>query len=53
VAAAIDECIAAGARVLNLSAAMSSPSTRDEQELRDALDYAARRGVLMVQCHLA
>lgn len=48
VAAAIDDCIAAGARVLNLSAAMSSPSTRDERELRDALDYAARRGVLMV-----
>ncbi len=47
-AAAIDDCIAAGAWVLNLSAAMSSPSTRDERELRDALDYAARRGVLMV-----
>jgi subtilisin family serine protease len=47
-AAAISECIAAGARVLNLSAAMGRPSTRDERELRDVLDYAASRGVLMV-----
>lgn len=47
-AAAISECIAAGARVLNLSAAMGRPSTRDERELCDVLDYAASRGVLMV-----
>ena len=47
-AAAIGDCIAAGARVLNLSAAMSPSSTRDERELRDVLDHAARRGVLMV-----
>ncbi|MEO7194206.1 MAG: S8 family serine peptidase [Pseudonocardiaceae bacterium] len=46
-AAAIGDCVAAGARVLNLSAAMSSPSTRDERQLRDALDYAARCGVLV------
>jgi subtilisin family serine protease len=47
-AASIGDCIAAGARVLNLSTAMSPSSTRDERELRDVLDYAARRGVLMV-----
>jgi subtilisin family serine protease len=46
--AAIGECVDAGAWVLNLSAGMSEPSTRDERELRDALDYAARRGVVVV-----
>ncbi len=46
-ASAISECIAAGARVLNLSAAMGLSSTKDDRELCDALDYAARRGVLM------
>lgn len=48
VAAAIGECVDAGAWVLNLSAGMSEPSTRDERELRDALDYAARHGAVVV-----
>jgi subtilisin family serine protease len=48
VAAAIVECVDAGAWVLNLSAGMSQPSTRDERELRDALDYAARHSVVVV-----
>lgn len=47
-AVAIAECVDAGARVLNLSAGMSEPSTRAERELRDALDYAARRGTVVV-----
>jgi subtilisin family serine protease len=48
VAEAIVECVNVGARVLNLSAAMDEPSTRAERRLQEALDYAARRGVLVV-----
>ena len=47
-AAAIIECIEAGARVLNLSAALVQPSSKGERELKEALDYAARRGVMIV-----
>ncbi|MGH8905643.1 MAG: S8 family peptidase [Egibacteraceae bacterium] len=47
-AAAIGECVDAGARVLNLSVGMSEPSTRDERELDDALEYAARQGAVVV-----
>ncbi|MGH3775706.1 MAG: S8 family peptidase [Pseudonocardiaceae bacterium] len=47
-ATAIGECVDAGARVLNLSAGMTEPSTRDERELRDALNYAARHGAVVV-----
>lgn|SRR5262249_18975163 len=47
-AVAIVECVDAGARVVNLSAALSQPSRRDEQALADALDYSARRGVIVV-----
>jgi len=47
-AAAIAECVDAGARMLNLSAAMGMPSTRAEQQLRDALDYAMNHNVLVV-----
>lgn len=47
-AVAIGECVDAGARVLNLSAATGEPSTRAERQLHDALDYAARHGVIVV-----
>jgi len=47
-ATAIGDCIDAGARVVNLSAAMGQPSTRAEPEVHDALDYAARKGVIVV-----
>ena len=47
-AAAIIECIDAGARVLNLSLALTQPSSQTQRELEEALDYAARRGVLTV-----
>jgi subtilisin family serine protease len=47
-AAAIIETIDAGARVLNLSAALAQPSLKGERELEEALDYAARRGVIAV-----
>jgi subtilisin family serine protease len=47
-AAAITASVAAGARVLNLSLGLVGPSTRDQRTLTDALDHAARRGVLIV-----
>ncbi len=47
-ASAIADAIAAGAMVINLSAALSRPSSRGERQLEQALDYAARRGVLVV-----
>ena len=47
-AGAILDCIEAGARVLNLSVALSHPSVRGERLLKEVLDYAARRGVIPV-----
>lgn len=47
-AAAILECISAGARVINLSLALAQPSTRGEQALEEALNQALKRGVLIV-----
>lgn len=47
-ATAIIESIDAGARVLNLSVALSQPSFRGERQLDQALSYATRRGVLVV-----
>jgi subtilisin family serine protease len=47
-AGAIVECIGAGACVLNLSAAFAQPSSRGARELEEALDYAARLGVIVV-----
>jgi len=47
-ARALCETIAAGAWVINLSAALVDSSPRGARELEDALDYAARRGVLVV-----
>lgn len=45
---AIMECIHAGAQILNLSLVAAQPSLRGEQELREALDHAASRGVIVV-----
>ena len=47
-AAAIVSCTELGAAVVNLSVALSRPSTRPEPELARALDYAASRGCLVV-----
>jgi subtilisin family serine protease len=47
-ARAIIESIDAGAHVLNLSAALTHQSPRRESSVEQALDYAARRGVLVV-----
>ncbi len=47
-AAAVLECINAGARVINLSLALSQPSTKGEHALEDAFNQALRRGVMIV-----
>ncbi|MCA1694670.1 MAG: S8 family serine peptidase, partial [Actinobacteria bacterium] len=47
-AAAICECIDAGARLLNVSAALVYSTPEGEHELTDALDLARTRGVVVV-----
>jgi len=47
-ATAIIECAEAGARIINLSLALAQPSSNGQRELEDALDHAARRGVIIV-----
>jgi len=48
-ASAIIECIDAGARLVNLSAALAQvPSARGERTLGEALDHAAARGVIVI-----
>jgi subtilisin family serine protease len=47
-AAAIVDCVRAGARILNLSVALAAPSPSREPALEQALDHAAARGVLVV-----
>lgn len=47
-AQAILDCIHAGAHLLNISAAIANPSSRSERPLEEALDQAARLGVLVV-----
>jgi subtilisin family serine protease len=46
-AAAIVECIDAGARVINLSLGLTQPSTKEEQALEEALNQATRRNVIV------
>lgn len=47
-AQAIVDCIEAGARVLNVSAALARPSIRTERALEEALDQAAKHGVIVI-----
>jgi subtilisin family serine protease len=47
-AAAIIDCIDAGAHVINLSLALAHPSTKGEQALEESLNQAVRRGVLII-----
>jgi subtilisin family serine protease len=47
-AAAILECIEAGARVVNLSLALMQSSSQATRALLQAIDYGARRGVVIV-----
>jgi subtilisin family serine protease len=47
-AAAIIECIDAGARIINLSLGLAQASSKREKALEDALDQALSRGVIVV-----
>ena len=47
-ASAILDCVAAGARIINLSLALVPPSLTDEPQLQEALDEAARREVIVI-----
>jgi subtilisin family serine protease len=47
-AAAILDCLEAGARVLNLSVALAEPTMKGERVLQEALDWAARQRVPVV-----
>jgi subtilisin family serine protease len=47
-AQAVLSCIAAGAQVLNVSSALAQPSIKNERALDEALDQAARHGVLVI-----
>ncbi len=47
-AEAVTDSVDAGARLINLSAALAQPSTKGERELEEALNYAAWRGVITV-----
>jgi subtilisin family serine protease len=47
-AQAVLDCIDAGARALNISAAPIQPSLKSERALEEALDHAARRGVIVI-----
>jgi subtilisin family serine protease len=46
-AAAIIECIDAGARIINLSLALAQPPTKGEQSLEEALNHAVKRNVIV------
>jgi subtilisin family serine protease len=48
VADALAECVDAGAQVVNLSAAVASPSPNKEKKLEEALSYAAHRGAIVI-----
>src|SRR6266850_2155536 len=47
-AAALLECIEAGARLINVSSALADPASTGQRDIEEALDYAVRRGVLVV-----
>lgn len=47
-ALALFEVVEAGARVINLSIALITAPARGEQELREALNYAAQKGTIVV-----
>jgi subtilisin family serine protease len=45
---AIVDCVDAGARIVNLSVALATPSPNREPKLEQALDHAAARGTVVV-----
>ncbi len=47
-AQAVRDCTGAGARVVNVSAALARPAIKEERALTQALEHAARRDVIVV-----
>ncbi len=47
-AGAVFSCVAAGARIINLSSALTRSGASGERSLNDALNYAANRGTIVV-----
>jgi subtilisin family serine protease len=47
-AVAILDCLAAGARLINLSLGLAQPSGKEERALEQALDQAMKRGAIVV-----
>lgn len=47
-AEAVVRCVDAGACVINLSVALDRPTSREERDLEQALDFAARRAVITI-----
>lgn len=47
-ASAIIECVEAGARVVNLSVALAQASSKGQRKLEEALDHAAKYGVIVI-----
>ena len=47
-AEAIIDVVDAGARVVNLSAALTDPSSKGDRKLEEALDYSASRGAISI-----
>lgn len=47
-ASAIVGCIEAGARIINLSVALTQLTLKNQHELDESLNYAAKRGVIVV-----
>jgi subtilisin family serine protease len=47
-AQAILDCLDAGARVVNVSAALTQPCVNNERSLEEALDQAAKRGIIVI-----
>lgn len=47
-ATAIIDCVKGGAQIINLSLAISNPTSKAEKELENSLNYAANRDVIIV-----
>jgi subtilisin family serine protease len=47
-AEAVFDCVDAGAKVINLSLALADDSLNTQRELKEALDFATRKGVITV-----
>lgn len=45
---AVIDCVNEGVNVINMSVNITNPSLKDKQVIRDALDFAAKHGVIIV-----